>query len=498
VPPSATFPRVANGESRTLADVLLARAHAEPNRPAFADERERVTYGELAERAGRRAAGLRASGVRRGDRVAIVMSAGVALVEVFWAAQLLGAPPCLLNPALPEALAARRIAMLAPRLIVDDLSARRLSGGGERLICAVGEIDPGAIAYLQLTSGSTGEPRASLLSHRSVLAYLRGCRTATILGREDVFISWVPPWHDLGLVRFVISPVFFGARCRIIQPAVRTIPQWMRAISELGGTYSAAPDFALRLAVRMVGPASVDLSRLRCLKCGGEPIRASTLTSFGERFGCVEALTPGYGLGEAVLAVSGHLPGEALAIDSRGNVSCGPANPGLELRAGSSLQRPGEILVRGPTLFSGYLGDPQETARALRDGWLHTGDLGYLDAAGRLFVLGRRAGMIKRAGAVVAPRELEEAAQRVPGVRIAAAVGVGGGDREETVVVAVERDRRARCADDELAAAVSRAVLGEVGFAPGRVQVMARGQIPLSENGKLRYAELRARLEAPG
>jgi fatty-acyl-CoA synthase len=328
-----------------------------------------------------------------------------------------------------------------------------------------------------------------------VLAYLRSCRSAAILNHEDVFISWVPPWHDLGLVRFVIGPAFHGARCHIVTPAVRTIPRWITAISELGGTHSAAPDFALRLAVRMVDPATVDLSSLRSMKCGGEPVRSSTLRAFGERFRCPDALTPGYGLGEAVLGVSEHLPGERPRVDRRGNVSCGFPNPGLEVVTGRSPERPGEIRVRGETLFAGYLDAPEETARALREGWLHTGDSGYLDGDGLLYVLGRRAGMIKRAGALVAPRELEEAAQQVPGVRLAAAVGIAatGGDE---VVVAIERDRRGARPDGELAAEVSRTVLACIGFSPARVEVMAPGSIPLTENGKLRHAELRLALAA--
>lgn len=204
---------------------------------------------------------------------------------------------------------------------------------------------------------------------------------------------------------------------------------------------------------------------------------------------------PGYGLAEATLGVTIHLPGDSVAVDERGNVSCGAAIAGFELRAGAGVEAPEEILVRGDAIFAGYLDAPEETAAALRGGWLHTGDSGYLDAEGRLFVLGRRRGMLKRGGAVVAPRELEEAAQAVPGVRVAAAMGVPvGAGPDETITLVVEADASDAGTTGDVAAEVTRRVVESAGFAPGRVAVVPRGTIRRTVNGKIRHGTLLAAL----
>jgi len=356
---------------------------------------------------------------------------------------------------------------------------------------------PEDLAFVQLTSGTSGEPRGALVRQRNVLAMLTCMGEQRHVVPGDVLVAWVPPWHDLGLVRFVIGPVFHAASCHIVRPAITTIPEWLQTISRVGGTVSGAPDFAYRLAMRMVDPASVDLRTLRNTSNGGEPVRWSTIEAFEQRFGVPGVVLPGYGMAEATLGLAGHLPGEPIPVDERGNVSCGRPLPGFEVRAGSSCDEPEEILARGDAVFAGYLDAPDDTAMRLRDGWLHTGDSGYLDGEGRLYVLGRRAGMLKRAGTVIAPRELEEVAQRVPEVRIAAALGVRDAARDrETIVLVVE----AAAADedgDRIAAEVSRHLVDAMGFAPDRVMVVAPRTIPRTENGKLRHARLRAAIEAP-
>ena len=475
-----------------LRDLLRARANESPGRLAFAYHGEELTYAELAHRATARAVALESIGVDHGDRVAIAMSVGLPLVEVFWALQLIGATPAVFNPSAPADTLARRIELVRPRLVLtDELVDEIGSSPGEP---AQTDVGPDDLAFLQLTSGTSGAPRASMILHRNAIAYLRTCRSAQVIGGSDVLVSWVPPWHDLGLVRFVIATVYHGASCHIVEPSVKTIPEWLRTIARVGGTYSAAPDFAFRLAARMVDPATVDLSSLRFLKSGGEPVRWSSITLFEERFGVAGVTIPGYGLGEVTLGVSEHIPGEEIPVDERGTVSCGPVNASLEVRAGESIDSPDEIVVKGEAVFAGYFDAPDETDRVLRDGWLHTGDSGYFDDAGRLFVLGRRAGMIKRAGAVVSPRELEEAAERVAGVRVAAATSLPSERLDgDLVVVAIETDGGDR-ADERIAAEVSREIAARVGFAPGRVSVLPRRTIPRTENGKVRHGELRALL----
>jgi acyl-CoA synthetase (AMP-forming)/AMP-acid ligase II len=468
-----------------LHELLLARAGRSPDALVYADDHSSLTFGQLADRAEQLAGGLAAKGVRQGDAVALVLPSGIGFAEHFWAVQRLGAVSAAFNPETPREALARRVERVRPRLVVtEDVG---LAGAS----ATVPEPEPNldAVAMLQPTSGTSGEPRAAMATHRNVVAQLEA---AIDVLHKDVLVAWVPPWHDMGLVRFVISAVYLEAPSHFVQPAIGTIPQWLSTIERVGATYTAAPDFAYRLACRMVPRGSVDLSSLRCAGNGGEPVRRRTIQAFEEHFGVRNVVIPGYGLAEATLAVASGIGGDDVVADERGNLSCGRPYPGVEVRAGDSVDSPGEILVRGDIVFAGYLDAPEETARTIRDGWLHTGDDGYLDEAGRLFVLGRRRAMIKRGGTVIAPREIEEVAGEVPGVRLAAAVGIppAEGELTESIAVAVETDHAGDSAGP-LEAAVSDALLRRLGMAPQHVLVVPRRTVPRTENGKIRHQALR-------
>jgi fatty-acyl-CoA synthase len=326
-----------------------------------------------------------------------------------------------------------------------------------------------------------------MIRHRNILAVLRHSHGAYHVTSDDILVSWVPPWHDLGLVRFMIGSVFNGAACHIVTPAIQSIPRWLETVTKTRATITGVPDFAYRLASRLVDPSSVDLSSVRWMTNGGEPVRLSTIEAFEQRFGCHGVICPGYGLAEATLGVTFTRPGRTPRVDERGNVSCGKPLPGVAVRIADD----GEILVRGDGVFAGYFDAEEATAETLRDGWLHTGDIGHF-TDGELYVLGRKRAMLKRGGAVLAPRELEEAAQNIEGVRIAAAVGVTRSDETEEIVIAIEVDPHADV--DAVTAAVAQEVQRTIGFAPERVVVMAPRSIPRTYNGKIRHAALREQL----
>lgn len=474
----------------TLPELLERRARESPDALAFVDADRRLTFGQLAEGAARIAASLERRGVRAHDRVALVLPAGAGFVETYWALLLLGAVPCALSPTTPAPALRRRLETLAPRLVLDEHPRR----DGAAVVPARHVPQQDDVALLQFTSGTTGEPRAAMVTQRNLIAELRVLGAIWRIEPQDVFVGWVPPWHDLGLVAFVIAPVGFGTACHIVPPAIRTIPRWLTTISSAGATVTAAPDFAYRTACRLADPRAVDLSTLRVAGSGGEPVRRTTIERFEERFRAPGIVAPGYGLAEATMAVTSQLPAEELVVDARGNVCCGRPPRGVQVQAAGTPEAPGDILVRGEIVFAGYLGAPVETAAVLRDGWLLTGDVGYTDEAGRLFVLGRRRAMIKRAGAVVAPRELEEAAAGVRGVRQAAAVGVPvpGSTAGEQATVFVESEDPAATLSSEVHEAIRRSV----GFGARNVVVVSPGSIPMTSSGKIRYAELSALLHA--
>lgn len=468
-------------EIRTLDAALAFRAATAPDALAFAAGEERLSYGRLRAEAETLASGLASLGVRRGDRVVLRLPAGLDFIRAFFALQRLAAIPCALDPSMTEATAARRAERVRPALVLSGLDEVPRLGPWE----GTGP-EEDDVAFLQPTSGTSGEPRAAVVLHRNVIAALRVARDGIGLGPRDVLVSWVPPWHDLGLVRFVLGPIYLGAPCHLVPPAIRTLPLWLRTASEVRATVLGAPDFAWRLAARLVDPEGLDLSSLRYATNGGEPVRQSTIESFERRFGVPGAIRPGYGLAEATLGVTGLLPGEPLRVDSWGNVSCGRPLPGTEVRT-----EEGEILVRGPSVFAGYFEAEEATRETLRDGWLHTGDIGSLDADGHLYVLGRKRALLKRGGAALAPRELEERAEAVPGVKVAAAVGLPPSPdaMTEEIVLAVEADPAAE--PSRIAWTVSAAVEEALGFAPDGVLVLAPRSIPRTPNGKVRHAALR-------
>jgi fatty-acyl-CoA synthase len=476
----------------SLGDALIRRVRATPDLLAYTFAGEGLTFAGLVERAGVRAAALQRLGVTPTDRVAIAMAAGLPFLEVFWAVQLLGAVPCALNPSVPTPAQERRIRLVRPKLTITDDSAQELTGTTS--VTSAAPIGRQDLAFLQLTSGTSGEPRVAMVTHNNVIAFLEMSDRDRLLRADDVLVSWLPAWHDLGLVRFVLTAVWNGVTCHLLPPAIWSIPDWLVTVSETGGTVTAAPDTAYRLATRMTKAGQVDLSSLRYAVIGAEPVRLSTIEAFEARFSTPNVIMPAYGLAEAVLGVTFQRPDETRRVDRRGNVSSGRPMSGLDVVAGTTADAPEEILVRGDIVFAGYFGAPDETSWTLRDGWLHTGDIGYADPDGSLYVLGRRSGMIKRLGSVVAPRELEEVAEQVEGVRLAAATslpaaGKGAGPSEE-IVVAVEK-RSDRYSDERIRGEIFRRIRATLGFAPGRILILPGRTIPRTSNGKVRHRALR-------
>jgi fatty-acyl-CoA synthase len=500
----------------TLDEVLASRAAEAPDALAFTSGGESLTYRKLRTDAEAMAGGLFALGVQRGDRVALLLPAGLDFIRVFFALQRLAAVPCAFDPGAPPAISARRAARIRPRLaliadsaengLADALGEAGLRGVDLEKVPRAAAAPPSPAlhevihgddpAFLQPTSGTSGEPRVAVILQRNVLASLRAARDMLGIGPHDVLVSWVPPWHDLGLLRFTLGPVYFGSPCHLVPPAIRTLPLWLETASRVRATILGAPDFAYRLASRLVDARGLDLSALRYATNGGEPVRRSTLLGFEERFGVPGVLRPGYGLAEATLGVTCLRPGEPLRVDAHGNVSCGRPLPGVEVRIAPESTGVGEILVRGSAVFAGYFEAEEASAEALRDGWLHTGDVGRLDSDGHLYVLGRKRALLKRGGAPLAPRELEEAAQAVPGLRVAAAVGLPPSPEAATeeIVIAVEADPASTPAPPRFAAVVASAIEGALGFAPDRVVVLAPRAIPRTPNGKIRHQALRDEL----
>jgi fatty-acyl-CoA synthase len=363
---------------------------------------------------------------------------------------------------------------------------------------------PDAVAIVQFTSGSTADPRGVVLTHRAIDANVNaiGGPTGLAFSASDRGVSWLPLFHDMGLVGMALSAMYFS-RPTTFLPSLTFLKRpmtWLQAIEREGGTVSFAPNFAYELCVRRISDAdaaSVDLSTWRVAGCGGEPIRPETLERFSSKFRPAgfraTSLTPCYGLAEHTLAVAISPPGRGPRIDKPPGqpagraVSSGVSCPGHEIRIagedGVTLDERavGEIEVRGPSLMREYFEAPETTAEVMRDGWLRTGDIGYLSDR-ELFVCGRRKEMTVLNGRNYFPQDLEWIAAD-GGARVGKIVAFGVEENAvERLVLLVEPaghvDR------EQLTAGIRQRISDAYGISVDEVMVVPAGTITLTTSGK--------------
>jgi len=497
----------------TLTDLLDERAGRTPAQAAFYWDDQPVSYAHLRDGVNRFAVLLGEYGVARGDRVLIRLANGPDFFQAFYGALRAGA---IAVPVFP-ASGSERIAALArlcdARVLVAPRAADEDDIPGVRAVSvaesdtrpAFGsfpEVAPDAVAFLQYTSGSTGLPKGVMLSHHGLLTNIGQLIAGMSITADDCFVSWLPVYHDMGLILMTMVPFFLGAKLVLLPTSLANARPWLGSIERYRGTLTAAPDFAYRLAVRYVrDPSSYDLSSLRLALDAAEPVRPRTIEGFERAFRLRNVVIAGYGLAEATVGVCTWTPGMPPLVDDRGVVSVGRAFPDVDIQiiehdellpAGKN----GEIVVRSPANTRGYFSDEAETARLFwRESYIKTGDLGYLDEAGRLFVTGRLKNIIKHGGETIFPQEAEQIADHLPFVRRSAAVGIdSGGPEGEQLYVFVEVSKVAgldESALHESAVGVVEAIHAQLGLRPGRVYLLRPHGVPLTHNGKIQHAALR-------
>lgn len=511
--------------------------------------RQLEPYPALLLRARRLLGGLRREGAQPGERLLLLLPGPREHLGVLWAAFLGGLLPAPAAPPqageAPERLlgihARLTRAGRGPLVVAERGLRARLPAGWrvvapEELLAAEPAepalVAPGDPALVQFSSGSTGAPRGVLLSHANVLADLSGAIERQGVAAGDVFVSWLPLHHDMGL-GYHLTPLLAGARQALLSPLqfAKSPLRWLRALSDERATITAVPAFALAMSLRRLQPqdlAGLDLSPVRCVLVGAEPISFTQLERFARALAPArfrrEALCPAYGLAEATVAVSFGEPlsgpralslardelddpagAREVALGAPGAaafVDLGPPLAGLELRvvdsAGATLREGvvGQVEVRGAPVSAGYLDDAEATAISRRpEGWVRTGDLGLL-RAGRLVLTGRAKDVVFVHGQCLHASDLERVACEVEGVaseRVAvfgSTDPAGGGER---LVVAVHvlpgRER----------AAVAGAVAARVGEAARypvhAVVCLPAGAFPRTTSGKLQREALRGRFE---
>ncbi|WP_372494076.1 MULTISPECIES: fatty acyl-AMP ligase [Nocardia] len=486
----------------------------------------RRTWGEVHAQARRIAGGLIRAGLRPGGAVAVLAGAPAEIAPVVQGSWLAGGAVTMLHQPTPRTdLAAwaadtrRALAVIDARLVVlgapfgevaanpavlqaDCVTVEQLAAGPDTAPVDTRDDD---LAFLQLTSGSTGAPKAVAVSYANMYANIRAMEFASLINtRRDVMISWLPLFHDMGMMGFLVAPMFLGVELISITPAdfLADPLLWARLIGEHRATMSAAPDFAYGLLARKLERAAdgaYDLSSLRFALDGAEPIDPAVLQRFlaaGARFGLRrEAIVPAYGMAEATLAVSFTRPGVGPAIDANGHVRLGPPLPGIEVRvrtAAGALAGPGEVgelEVRGESIIRRYRTTDGFVDAVDGSGWLATGDLGYLHPDRQIVVCGRKKEMLIVSGRNLYPVDIERLAAGVDGVRPGNAVAVrtrapGAGEGFAVIVespVGEDADERTRIARE-----VAHRVQAGLGVGPRRVEVVAPGRIPKTPSGKPR------------
>ena len=529
-------------------NAALARAAASRHGLIFVDPREHertVPWSEVRDGARRMAGALAERGVQPGDRVAMVLPTGTDFMEAFFGTLLAGAVPVPLYP--PVRLGrmaeyvqstARMLTIVGARILLTDARIRLLLGGAveiarpplgcrtvaDLLVGAMSheeETTPDALGLIQFSSGSTVDPKPVALTHGALMAQVAALAELLQVpeGSPATGVSWLPLYHDMGLVGCLLEAMYYPGSLVLIPPEhfLARPALWLRALSRHRGIVSPAPNFAYGLCaarIKDADVAGVDLSHWRYALNGAEPIAAATQERFARRFAPFgfrsESLMPVYGLSECALALtftsaSGakrqlDIDADALALTGRVRpgtrriVSVGTpiASAAVDVRGddGAAVDEGhvGRIFARAPFLMREYFGDAAKTSEVLRDGWLDTGDLGFTDG-GELFIAGRAKDVIIIRGANHPPQRFEECLEYVDGVRTGCAVALGfvpADGEDETLLILAERSR-----DDVpgLEARIAAAIVEQTSIVPHTVVLLASGTLPRTSSGKLRRGE---------
>lgn len=550
----------------SLVDVLRHQALEKPEVTAltvYSDkpgDRPQLSFAELWAQASCLAQDL-ATRTEPGDRVLLIFPSSLEFVVSYFACLIAGViavPMMVPRRNAAQDASASIIADCRPRLALGspaDLSGRHAfqeylaqQGVGyqpvtlalsPRASCEL-RSNPFGLAFLQYTSGSTSSPKGVMVSHDNLLSNLQMMKDRLGNHGKSAHVSWIPLYHDLGLIMNLLQPFYLGAPCVLLTPSgfMHRPLNWLKAIDEHCAEVAAAPNFAFDLCVDRFRPElmqGVDLSRWKIALNGAEPVRAATLARFSETFAPygfdARSMRPAYGLAEATLLVSAGHRGDSVRVrrvsteglarrivkapnddsDACEIVSCGAPMDGLSvLIVDPQTQRPlpsgeiGEIWIQGACVTQGYWKRTMQTQETFEaspipleqsgsprgKGWLRTGDLGHLDDLGELYVVGRIKDVIIVRGVNHYPQDLEASAalsHRALRRDHTAAFSITDDSGRERVIVVqeVERSQRHGLIEAEVVAAIQAAVVNNHDIALNQIVLIRPGALPKTTSGKV-------------
>ena len=545
--------------AQTLTEALEYHVERQPGRLTvflYEDQKESpLTYRELWDGAMAYAAKLADAGVAPGKTVAIMLPTSREYLFCFYGTLLAGGIPVPLYPparlatiedhmtrhvgvlksagasimvTIPEAKALAWLLRAQVESLRAVLVPADFSGASSGFVPV--KASSGQIGFLQYTSGSTGNPKGVVLTHANLLANVRAMGRAARATSADVFVSWLPLYHDMGLIGGCFATMFLGFPVVLMSPlAFLSRPShWLHAIHRHRGTISGGPNFAYELCMRRIPEhelGGLDLSSWRFAFNGAEPVSPETIANFEEKFAAYglrkNVMSPVYGLAECTVGLAFTPPGEpwrvdlldrerfshdAEAVPARADdpaplkvVGCGRAIPDHDLRVVDSagLELPdrheGSLQFRGPSATSGYYRNPEAT-KGLFDGeWLNTGDRAYL-SEGMLYLTGREKDIIIRGGRNVSPYELEEAVGDVAGIRRGCVAVFGAVDRPsgtERVVVLAETREADPSTHEALKKRINELAIGLIGAPVDDIVLAPPHTVPKTSSGKIRRVAAR-------
>ncbi len=546
-------------EAQTLVEALQYHVERQPERLTvflYEDNREvPITYRMLWEGALRYAAALADAGLQPGQTVAIMLPTGADYLHCFYGVLLAGGVPVPLYPparlatiedhmtrhvgilksagasimvTIPEAKALAWLLRAQVESLKSVLVPKDVPEGPAAFAPVHGRA--GHIGLLQYTSGSTGNPKGVVLTHANLLANVRAMGKGARTTPEDVFVSWLPLYHDMGLIGGCFATMYLGFPVVLMSPlAFLSRPStWLRAIHRHRGTISGGPNFSYELCLRRIDESELeglDLSSWRFAFNGAEPVSPETMRAFSEKFKKYSfnpnSMSPVYGLAECTVGVAFTPPGTPWRIDALDRerfsrtgqavparsedasplhvVGCGEVLDEHDLRVvdAAGLELPdrheGQLQVRGPSVTSGYYRHPEATKTLFQGEWVNTGDRAYL-SEGFLYLTGREKDIIIRGGRNISPYELEQAVGDLPGIRRGCVAVFGSLDAHsgtERVIVLAETRERELHQNESLKGTINALAVSLLGGPADDIVLAPPHTVPKTSSGKIRRVAAR-------